>query len=432
MGKEKSGSYISALAVLILVIVAGFVLIEYSNGINSYGNREPIRVGVLHSLTGSMAISERSVVDATVLALNEINASGGLRGRSIEILLRDGASDEQVFAEQARSLIVEDRVDVIFGCWTSASRKSVKAVVEEYNHLLFYPVQYEGLEISPNIVYTGSAPNQQIIPAVSWAMKTKGPIQFLVGSDYVFPHAAHEIIKNQLRALNGTVAGEAFIPIGSTDVQGIVEQIVQKKPDLVINTLNGDSNIAFFRELRDRGIASDQIPTLSFSLSESEYQVMGPDLLMGDYVAWTYLQSVQNPENQAFVQRFKEVYGDDRVISDPMISAYIGVNFWKEAVELVKNTRPDVVRAGLGGLSMASPKGPVSIDSYTQHVWNMVYIGRFSHGGQMDIIWDSQKPIRPVPYPPFRQRSYWDNLLDSLYTGWGNRWSSPPEEGVGL
>ena len=225
-------------------------------------------MGVLHSLSGTMAISEKSVVDATLLAIGEINEQGGLLGRKIEPVVADGKSDWPTFASEAERLIAQEEVSTVFGCWTSASRKTVKPVFEKHDHLLFYPVQYEGLEACPNIVYTGAAPNQQIIPAVRWCFEHLGRKFFLVGSDYVFPRTANEIIRDQLRSLHGEIVGEQYILLGSEDVQDAVQSIVAAKPDVILNTINGDTNVAFFRELRAAGITPEKIPTMSFSIAD--------------------------------------------------------------------------------------------------------------------------------------------------------------------
>jgi urea transport system substrate-binding protein len=369
-----------------------------------------------------MAISEKSVVDATLLAVEEINAAGGLLGRKLEVILRDGQSESRVFAQKAEQLISQDQVAVIFGCWTSSSRKNVLPVVESHNHLLFYPVQYEGMETSPNIVYTGSAPNQQIIPAVKWAMDNIGPRFYLIGSDYIFPHAANAIIKDQLRSMQGVVTGESYLLLGSTEVDVIIADILASRPDAILNTLNGDSNIAFFTALRQAGITSEVIPVISFSINETEFQTLGPELLSGDYAAWTYFQTVENERNSRFVEAFRERFGDDRVVTDPMEAAYTGVYLWATAVQKTRSFDPAVVRTALGGLSFAAPQGPVSLDSRTQHLWKSVRIGQFHPDGRIHVVWSSPKPVRPLPYPPYRTREDWLGFVTDLYQGWGGVW----------
>jgi urea transport system substrate-binding protein len=418
---QISGKVILTTIITSIILVSLLLVFKFSYT----ENKSVVTVGILHSITGTMAISERSVIDATLMAIDEINASGGLLGRRLEVIIRDGQSEGAVFAQKAEQLIKEDQVAVIFGCWTSDSRKNVLPVVERYNHLLFYPVQYEGMESSPNIVYTGSAPNQQIMPAVKWALDTIGNRMYLVGSDYIFPHAANAIIKDQLTSMRGVVTGESYIPLGATDMAHVVDEILREKPDIILNTLNGDSNIAFFEALRSAGIQPKDIPTISFSINETEYQYMGDDLLLGDYAAWTYFQSVDGANNEAFVEAFKSRYGRDRTVTDPMEAAYVGVHLWAMAVRKTHSFDPVVVRSVLGGLSFAAPQGAVSIDPRSQHLWKSVRIGQFQTNGEIDIVWSSPKPVRPLPYPPYRTRDAWHSFVNELWGMWGGAWARP-------
>lgn len=386
-----------------------------------------IKVGVLHSLSGTMAISEQAVVDATLLALEEINAGGGLLGRRVEPLVRDGASDWGKFAEEAERLVVRDRVAVVFGCWTSASRKTVRSVFEKHGHLLIYPVQYEGLEQSPNIVYTGAAPNQQIIPAVKWGLDHLGNRFYLVGSDYVFPRSANEIIKRQVQSLKGSIVGERYLPLGSGDVDEIVADIARTRPDAILNTINGDSNLAFFRELRRAGITPRVIPTVSFSIGESELANLSARDLAGDYAVWNYFQSLDSPANRRFVAAFRSRYGQGRVVSDPMEAAYFGVQLWAQAVRRTGSADVDVVRNAMPGRMVDAPEGLVYIDPKTRHTWKNVRVGRIRADGQFDVVWSTQKPVRPIPYPIYLPQRAWEGFLDGLKAGWGGQWARPAE-----
>ncbi|MDX2128658.1 MAG: urea ABC transporter substrate-binding protein [Chloroherpetonaceae bacterium] len=387
---------------------------------------EPIRVGVLHSLSGTMSISETAVKDATLMAIEEINAKGGILGRPVVPIVVDGKSDWPTFAEKADSLIQNAKVSVVFGCWTSASRKTVKPIFEKYDHLLFYPVQYEGLESSKNIVYTGAAPNQQIIPAVKWCFdERKARRFFLIGSDYVFPRTANEIIKEQVLALGGEVVGEEYILLGSKDVKGAVEKILKAKPDLILNTINGDSNIPFFNELRAAGILPEQIPTMSFSIAEDELRSFSIPQMVGDFAAWNYFQSVDSKDNFDFIERFRNKYGKDRVTDDPIEAGYFGVFLWAEAVNKAKSPEPTKVRAVLGDLAFDAPEGLVYVDKENQHTWKLVRIGKIREDGQFQIVWDSDKPIQPLPYPATRTKEAWQQFLDSLYKSWGGQWANP-------
>lgn len=253
----------------------------------------PVVVGILHSRTGPMAASERGVIDATILALEELNERGGVLGRPLRWVVADGASDELVFAREATRLIEEEEVSVIFGCWTSASRKAVRPVVEQLNHLLLYPVQYEGCEESPNIVYLGAAPNQQIIPAVSWSLEHLGTSCYLVGSDYIFPRVANAMIRDQLEALGGRVAGEAYVPLTATALDGLVARIVETEPEVIFNSINGAANLDFFDALAEATKGRQPIPVISFSIAEVELQGM-EDLksMVGNYASWNYFQSI--------------------------------------------------------------------------------------------------------------------------------------------
>jgi urea transport system substrate-binding protein len=405
------------IVLLIIALLAGSVFV-----ISQSSQLPPIKVGVLHSLSGAMSISEVAVKDATLLAINEINARGGLLGRQIEPIILDGASDSLTFARLAERLIVQEQVDVVFGCWTSSCRKTVIRVFEQYNHLLFYPVQYEGLETSPNVVYTGAAPNQQIIPAVQWSMDNLGTRFFLVGSDYVFPHTANAIITDQLTALRGSIAGEMYLPLGSTDVSEVIEQIQLTRPTVILNTINGDTNVAFFSALREAGITSDQIPVMSFSIGENELTSMELADVMGDYAAWNYFQSIETPENSEFIERYQTAYGRDKVTSDPIEAAYIGVYLWAQAVQEAGTPDVNRVRDTVLDQGYNAPSGVVYVDALTRHTWKTVRIGRINLAGQFDIVWSSENPVRPVPYPSSRTRNEWRDFLQGIYTSWGNSW----------
>jgi len=412
----------TVIAVVIgILFFIGAILCRFT----AIASHEPIKVGILHSLTGTMAISEKAVVDATLLAIEEINTKGGVLGRQIEPIVVDGRSDWPTFAIEARRLITDEKVSVVFGCWTSASRKTVKPIFESHNHLLFYPVQYEGLEQSPNIIYTGAAPNQQIIPAVKWSLDNLGKRIFLVGSDYVFPRTANAIIKDQVTALRGHILGEEYILLGSTDVEGVIEKIVQTAPDVILNTINGDTNVAFFKALRRAGITPDKTPTMSFSIAEDELRTMPAQDPVGDYASWNYFQSVDSASNKSFVQRFKQAYGTDRVTDDPIEAGYFGVFLWAQAVREAGTDNVEAVHKTIKTQSLQAPQGMVYIDADNNHTWKTVRIGRIIDEGQFDIVWNSEKPVRPVPYPVYRSRTQWEGFLQGLYEGWGQNWANP-------
>jgi urea transport system substrate-binding protein len=385
----------------------------------------PIRVGVLHSRTGTMAISERPVIDAVLLAVEEINAGGGLLGRPVEAIVADGQSDEVVFARQAEKLIQQDKVCTIFGCWTSASRKAVVPVVGRHDHLLFYPVQYEGLEQSPNVVYLGPVPNQQILPALRWLVGFEAKRRwFLVGSDYVFPVAANAVISDEARQHRCEVVGEEYLLLGSSEVAGVVQQIVKAQPDLIVNTINGDTNVAFFRALRRAGVSPNKTPTLSFSISEEELSALGPRDSAGDYVAANYFQSLDTPANQDFLRRFERRYGPGRVVSSAMATAYAGAHLWAKAVTAAGQDHPRSIREAVKGQTDDAPQGPVRVDPATLHTVQIARVGRIE-ANRLREVYHSPEPVAPEPFPRARSRMAWEQFLQGLHKRWGGRWSNP-------
>ena len=370
------------------------------------GSGDTIKVGVLHSLSGTMAISEKSVVDSTLLAIEEINAAGGVGGKKIEAIQEDGASDWPTFAEKAKKLIEQDQVVVIFGCWTSASRKAVLPVFEEKNHMLYYPVQYEGQECSKNIFYTGAAPNQQIEPSVDWLLENKGKNFYLVGSDYVFPKTANTIIKAQLAAKGGKTVGEDYLPLGGTEVAPIIAKIKSVLPNggVIYNTLNGDSNVAFFKQMQGAGLTPEKYPVMSVSIAEEEVKAIGTEFLKGHYAAWNYFMTVDSPENKKYVAAFKKMYGDDRVTNDPMEAGYISVNIWKQAVEKAGSagspTDLEKVRTAAYGQAFDAPEGPVKMNN-NHHISKTVRIGEVRDDGLFEIVFSTPKPVDPIPWNQF-------------------------------
>ena len=386
---------------------------------------EPILVGVLHSLSGTMANSESVVVDATLFAIDEVNQEGGLLGRPIKAIVVDGRSDPATFVREAERLLTQDKVVTVFGCWTSASRKTVKPVFEDHDNLLVYPVQYEGLEASPNILYVGSAPNQQIIPAIEWAVtRLKKKRFFLVGSDYVFPRTANELIKDLLKELGAEIVGERYLPLGGHNVQPIIDAIVQSKPDMILNSINGDSNTTFFRSLRAAGIKQGQIPTLSFSIGVQELRELDSTETEGDYAASTYFESIVSPQNTAFLAKFHEKY-PQRSVSDPMESAYVGVKLWSQAVTEAQGLESKKIRRALLNQRLTAPDGEVRVDADTQHCFRTPRIGLIRADGQFEIVWTAPAPYAPEPFPRTRSAQEWKAYLHDLYAGWGNQWSAP-------
>lgn len=376
-----------------------------------HNHKKPnIKIGVLHSLSGTMAASETPLVDALRLALEEANQSGGIDGAQIEMVVSDCRSDANYCAQQAEKLITEDGVQALFGCWTSACRKALKPVVEKHHHLLFYPVQYEGLEQSPDIVYTGAAPNQQLIPMVAWAMQQRGKRAFLVGSDYVFPRTANQIVKKLLLATGGQAVAERYVPLGEQNLDSIVREIAKQHPDFVLNTLNGDSNQYFFRALLKAGIRAADIPVFSTSIAEAELAAMGPELVAGHYAAWNYFQSVDSEENRAFIARFRRRFGPGRVLDDPMEASYIGMKLWVNARRSAGTPDMHTVKIVLAQQTLAAPEGIVAVDAETHHLWKRMRIGRARADGQFEIVWQSGRSMAPAPFPFFIPRAQRDAL----------------------
>jgi urea transport system substrate-binding protein len=357
-----------------------------------------IKVGVLHSLSGTMSISETAVRDATLMAIEEINADGGVLGKQLEVIVEDGASDWPTFAEKARKLLQNDEVAVVFGGWTSASRKAMLPVFEANNGLLFYPVQYEGLEMSPNIFYTGATTNQQIVPAVEYLIEQGKTRFYLLGSDYVFPRTSNLIINKQLEAAGMEAVGEEYTPLGHTEYSTVIAKIKAAEPDVVFNTLNGDSNVAFFKQLKDAGITAEDLPVISVSVAEEEITGIGAENIAGHLVAWNYFQTTDTPENAEFVEAFKAIYGDHRVTDDPIEAGYFGVYLWAKAVEKAGTTDVAAVREAAKGIKFDAPGGPVTIHDANQHVAKTVRIGKVRPDGQIDEIWNSGAPVVPDPY----------------------------------
>lgn len=361
---------------------------------------DSLKIGLLHSLSGPLAISEKAVLDAELLAIDEINANGGVLGKQLVPVIEDGASDPEIFAKKARKLLAEDKVEVIFGCWSSHSRKAVKAVVEELNGLLFYPLQYEGFESSPNIYYMGAEPSQQIIPAVDYLLGQGYEKILLLGSDYVFPHTANTIIKAQMTALSKTVAGEVYIPLGATDFSQIIAQLKVAAPDAIFNTLNGDSNVAFYQQFAEAGFTAAQLPIMNVSVAEAEIQAIGITNTVGHLTSWNYYQTLQTPENFAFVTAYKTAYGEERVTSDPIEAGYLAVQLWKSLAEKASSSKAAAIRAvtATGEVEFTAPEGVVRIDGKNQHLYKTVRIGKIREDGLIDEIFHSEAPIPPDPF----------------------------------
>ena len=379
---------------------------------------DTIKIGVLHSLSGTMAISETALKNTALMTIDEINAKGGVLGKKLEAVIVDPASNWPLFAEKARQLITQDKVAVVFGCWTSVSRKSVLPVFEELNSLLFYPVQYEGEELSQNVFYTGAAPNQQAIPAVEYLMSKDGggAKRFvLLGTDYVYPRTTNKILRAFLKSKGVAEADimEDYTPFGHSDYQTIIAKIKkfagEGKKTAVISTINGDSNVPFYKELGNQGLKATDVPVVAFSVGEEELRGVDTKPLIGHLAAWNYFMSVKNSQNGAFIKQYKawakanKIPNLDTVVTnDPMEATYVGIHMWKQAVEKAKSTDVDKVRAAMAGQTFKSPSGfTLKMDETNHHLHKPVMIGEVQGDGQFDVVWKTKGPIRAQPWSPF-------------------------------
>jgi len=379
---------------------------------------DTIKVGILHSLSGTMAISESVLKDTALMAIEEINRSGGVLGKKLEPVVVDPASNWPLFAEKTRQLITQDQVAVIFGCWTSVSRKSVLPVVEELNGLLFYPVQYEGEELSKNVFYTGAAPNQQAIPAVDYLMGKDGGSAkrwVLLGTDYVYPRTTNKILRAYLKSkgVKESDIMEKYTPFGHADYQTIVADIKkfsQGGKTAVVSTINGDSNVPFYKELGNAGIKAKDIPVMAFSVGEEELRGVNTKPLVGHLAAWNYFMSIKNPTNTAFIKSWSDYakakavpgHKDKPLTNDPMEATYIGIHMWKQAVEKAKTTQVDAVIKAMGGQTFKAPSGITSkMDPNNHHLHKSVFIGEIKADGQFQVVWKTPGPVKAQPWSPF-------------------------------
>ncbi|MDD2669964.1 MULTISPECIES: urea ABC transporter substrate-binding protein [Zoogloea] len=379
---------------------------------------DTIKVGILHSLSGTMAISETALKETALMTIEEINAKGGVLGKKLEPVVVDPASDWPKFAEKARQLLSQDKVAVTFGCWTSVSRKSVLPVYKELNGLLFYPVQYEGEELEKNVFYTGAAPNQQAIPAVEYLMSKEGGSAkrfVLLGTDYVYPRTTNKILRAFLKSKGVADADiiEEYTPFGHSDYQTIIAKIKkfagEGKKTAVISTINGDSNVPFYKELGNAGLKAKDVPVVAFSVGEEELRGVDAKPLVGHLAAWNYFMTVKNPENEKFIKMYRDwakkaklPKADTVVTNDPMEATYVGIHMWAQAVEKAKSTDTDKVIAAMSGQTFKAPSGfTLKMDETNHHLHKPVFIGEIKADGQFNTVWKTKGPIRAQPWSPF-------------------------------
>src|SRR5512143_1412922 len=389
-----------------------------SAGLTNLANAaDTIKVGILHSLSGTMAISETALKETALMTIADINAHGGVMGKKLVPVVVDPASNWPLFAEKARQLISKDKVEVVFGCWTSVSRKSVLPVFKELNGLLFYPVQYEGEELEKNVFYTGAAPNQQAIPAVEYLMSEEGGGArrfFLLGTDYVYPRTTNKILRAFLKSkgVADKDIDEKYTPFGHSDYQTIVADIKKFAAGgrtAVVSTINGDSNVPFYKELGNQGLKATDVPVVAFSVGEEELRGVDTKPLVGHLAAWNYFQSVKAPENDAFVKKWKEyakakkLPGSDKPLTnDPMEATYVGMWMWKQAVEKAKSTDTDKVVVAMAGQKFNAPDGfEIKMDEKNHHLWKPVFIGEVQGNGQFNVVWKTKGPVRAQPWSQY-------------------------------
>ncbi|UXA15134.1 urea ABC transporter substrate-binding protein [Mycobacterium sp. SMC-8] len=359
---------------------------------------DTVKVGAVNSLSGGLAVSESVIRDAIVMAVEEVNASGGVLGKQLQLIGEDGASEPTVFAEKAQKLVQSDCVAVVFGGYTSASRKAMLPVFEDANALLYYGQQYEGLESSPNIFYTGATTNQQIIPSLDYLKEQGVKSLYLVGSDYVFPRTSNAIVKAYAQANGIEIKGEDYTPLGSTDFSTIVNKIRTADADAVFNVVVGDSLVAFFREYRNSGLTAEAMPVMSMCVGEEEVRSIGAPTLVGQLSSWNYYQTLDSPQNTTFVENFKKRFGADRVTSDPMESAYAAVMLWKATVEKADSFAVPEIQNAADGVTITAPEGSMTVDGENHHVTKTARIGRVAEDGLIYQVWESPAPIEPDPY----------------------------------
>jgi urea transport system substrate-binding protein len=387
--------------------------------------RAPIVVGLIHSETGPLAISERSLLDSEILALEEINARGGVAGRKLKWKIADGRSDPAAFASQALRLIEQDKVDVLIGGWTAECRKAMLEVVEKKESLLIFPANFEGIERSSHAIYSGGSANQVVLPAVRWCFDAlKARKFFVVGTEEVWSRVASELAKDGIKAAGAELLGESYLPLVGGDSQVLVEMIQSAKPDVVLNILVGDSNIPFYAAMRRVGLTPDKLPVVAFNVAEDELKRFPPGDMTGHYAAWSYFQSLDRLENTEFVSKFKAHHGPDRVISDAMVAAYNGVMIWAQAADEAGTGDPKIVASRFDRQSFDAPEGIVTIDPESRVAWRPFYLGKARADGQFNVVWSISKPISPVTFVATRSKAQWLSLLDELKGRWGGRWSS--------
>jgi urea transport system substrate-binding protein len=388
---------------------------------------EPLRIGIINSLSGTLSIGARPVVDATLLAVEEINARGGILGRPIKPIIQDARSDNEAIAPEVEKLLTQEKVLTVFGGWSPSNRRTIRPVVEKYQNLLMFPVWDEGLEDSMYVLYSGSTPNQLALQALRYWVNEKGAQRiYCIGTDGLFSHISTELISDELaNHPRAKIVGDYYAPFGEESFKTIIKKIYAARPDVIFNFLIGDSNLEFFKELRAAGVTASSLPTVSFSFGESELSQMAGVDMTGDYLAGSYFQSLKTPANQAFVERFQQKYGSYRIVGAAMEAAYSSVHLWAQAVKATGTVDVESIRNALAGQSYEGPAGPIRVDPSSHHCFKFFHLARIGNANAVTIVYSSPDQILPEPFPATRTRAQWEALLDHLSKTWEGKWLNP-------
>jgi len=391
--------------------------------------KDTIKVGLLYSKSGTMATEEHNIREIVHFAIEQINQQGGILSQRVEIIEYDGKSNPKNF-EKGAQFLIDQEVKTIFGCWTSASRKAIKPLIEKNNALLFYPVQYEGFEKSPNIIYLGLSANQQINPTITFIKKNHGKRIFFVGSDYIYPRMTFLYLSELAKLIGIDIVNSYFVPLGNQEFDDIIQSIEKLQPDAIINTLNGDSNHAFFTSLQQKGIRAKEIPVFSTSIDETRFPSMDSDALQGHYITSSYFNTLQNSDNHTFKEKLQKRFGSQFTLTESGYNSYLGVQLWAKALRRAGSSEEiNKIKTLLKGDSMKSITGIVYLDRDNNHLHKNISIGKINKES-IDIVWSSNNLIKPTPFPSFKKEEFWIDYQKSLYQNWNRTWQCPTKEQI--
>jgi urea transport system substrate-binding protein len=429
MEHETKTKMISFSAILIPLLVGLLIILSLYQKKNN-----KIKLGIIYSKIGPMAAIEQPIVNSVLLSIKQINKTGGLLGKQIDPIVAACSPTAESFAAKADFLIKNENVCAIFGCYTSATRRAIKSIVEKHKNLLIFPAAYEGLETSENVLYVGTTANQQITPAITWCIKTLGKKLFLVGSNNLFSKISHIIIKEHAKFFGAQILEDSYIiqktnnpeinnnqtQDFSKNIKQIIELIKNKNPEVIINTLQWDENKEFMLQLKSEGITRDKIPTMFFRLDKAKIKNIGTDILSGNYTSSSYFENIQTKENLKFIRKIKKEYGPNKSITADEASGYASIQLWAKAIKKAGSANPTSVKKALENIDIKSPEGTIYVDPKTMHTYKQIRIGKIASDGQINTIWDSEKPIPPQPYPPYKSVSEWNKVAGEIYKEWEN------------